>query len=51
MFEVLQCQKDARHRRITSQIRLIEQELAELTLLEIEQRSIKLDIQMVRQRT
>lgn len=46
LFEVLQYQKDARHRRITSQIRLIEQELAELTVLEIEQKTAKLDIQM-----
>ena len=46
-FEALQCQKDARHKRVTGQIRLIQQELAELTLLEMEQRSIKLNTQMV----
>ena len=47
-FEALQCQKDARHKRITSQISLIERELAELTMLEIEQRDMRLDTQMVR---
>jgi len=46
-FEALQCQKDARHKRITSQISLIERELAELTMLEIEQRDMRLDTQMV----
>jgi len=46
-FEALQCQKDARHKRITSQIELIECELAELTMLEIEQRDMRLDTQMV----
>jgi len=46
-FEALQCQKDARHKRITSQITLIERELAELTMLEIEQRDTRLDTQMV----
>ena len=46
-FEALQCQKDARHKRITSQILLIERELAELTMLEIEQRDMRLDTQMV----
>lgn len=46
-FEALQCQKDARHRRIRSQISLIERELAELTMLEIEQRDMRLDTQMV----
>jgi len=46
-FEALQCQKDARHKRITSQISLIEQELAELTMLEIEQRDMRLDTQIV----
>ena len=44
----MQCQKDARHKRITSQISLIECELAELTMLEIEQRDMQLDMQMVR---
>jgi len=43
----MQCQKDARHKRITSQISLIECELAELTMLEIEQRDMQLDMQMV----
>ena len=47
-FEALQCQKDARHKRMTSQISLIECELAELTMLEIEQRDMRLDTQMVR---
>jgi len=46
-FEALQCQKDARHKRIRSQITLIERELAELTMLEIEQRDMRLDTQMV----
>lgn len=46
-FDVLQCQKDARHQRITSQILLIEQELTELTLLELEQRQLRLDTQVV----
>ena len=46
-FAVLQYQKDFRHKRITSQILLIEQELAELTFMELEQRSAKLDEQMV----
>lgn len=46
-FETLQCRKDARHKRVTSQIHLIEQELTELTLLEMEQSDIRLSIQMV----
>ena len=41
-------QKDAKTQRITSQIELIEQELAQLTLLEVEQRDMRLDTQMVR---
>ena len=40
-------QKDAKTQRITSQIELIEQELAQLTLLEVEQRDMRLDTQMV----
>ena len=44
---MLQCQKDARHQRVTSQIALIEQELTELTILEMEQRQLRLDTQMV----
>ena len=40
-------QKDAKTQRIASQIELIEQELAQLTLLEVEQRDMRLDTQMV----
>ena len=46
-FETLMLQKDAKTQRITSQIELIEQELAQLTLLEVEQRDMRLDTQMV----
>ena len=46
-FEALQQQKDAKHRRIRSQIGLIEQQLSQLTQLEIEQRDLKLNLHMV----
>ena len=45
---MLMLQKDAKTQRITSQIELIEQELAQLTLLEVEQRDMRLDTQMVK---
>ena len=48
-FEALQCQKDAKHQRVTGQILLIEQQLHELTLLEMEQRQMRIDSQMVSQ--
>ncbi|ELT97818.1 hypothetical protein CAPTEDRAFT_217214 [Capitella teleta] len=44
-FEVLQIQKDARHKRIAGQIDLIEQELAQLTALEISHRQLTHDLQ------
>ncbi len=46
-FEALQLQKDAKHNRLTGQISLIEQELAQLTLLEVEQREHRLESQQV----
>ncbi len=49
-FEALQLQKDAKTQRITSQIAMIEQELIQLTMLEVEQRDMRLDTQVVRLR-
>ena len=46
-FKALQMQRDSKHQRIRGQIELIEQELAQLTQLEVEQRELKLNIQMV----
>jgi E3 ubiquitin-protein ligase LRSAM1 len=46
-FEALQIQKDARHQRIAGQIELIEQELAQLTALEVEHRQLSDDLQKV----
>ncbi len=46
-FEALQLQKDAKTQRITSQIAMIEQELIQLTMLEVEQRDMRLDTQVV----
>ena len=46
-FAALQFQKDARMKRITGQIELIEQELSQLTVLELEQKQLKVDVQMV----
>lgn len=40
-FEALQLQKDTKHQRITSQIALIEDELAQLTVVEIERRGFR----------
>jgi len=42
---MLQQQKDVRHQRITGQIQLIEQELAQLTMLEVEQKHQKVSLQ------
>ncbi|KAK3088307.1 hypothetical protein FSP39_017332 [Pinctada imbricata] len=40
-FEALQLQRDAKHQRISSQISLIEEELASLTALEIQRRELR----------
>lgn len=40
-FEALQLQKDTKHQRITSQIALIEDELAALTVVEIDRRELR----------
>ena len=48
-FEALQCQRDARHRRLTGHIGLIQQQLAQLSTLEVEQRQLKVNATMVRQ--
>ncbi|KAK6196049.1 hypothetical protein SNE40_001348 [Patella caerulea] len=45
-FEVLQLQKDAKHQRITSEIELIEQELAELSRIERERRDLRAETEM-----
>ncbi|XP_064648999.1 E3 ubiquitin-protein ligase LRSAM1-like [Lineus longissimus] len=42
-FECLQMQKDAKHQRITHQIEIIQEELSQLTVVEIERREVKLD--------
>ncbi|XP_041368128.1 E3 ubiquitin-protein ligase LRSAM1-like isoform X2 [Gigantopelta aegis] len=42
-FEVLQLQKDDRHKRITSQIDLIQQQLQQLTLIEIEKKALRME--------
>ena len=44
---MLQVQKDARHKRLRGQIDMIQQELAQLTMVEVEQRERKLDVQVV----
>ena len=46
-FEALQLQKDKKHARITGQIELIQNELAQLSLLEVEQRDLKVEMQVV----
>ena len=43
----LQLQKDARHMRLGNQIEMIQQELVQLTGVELEQRQLKMDIQKV----
>ncbi|KAL3871234.1 hypothetical protein ACJMK2_039242, partial [Sinanodonta woodiana] len=40
-FEVLQLQKDVKHHRITAQISLIEEELVQLTTIEIQRRELR----------
>ncbi|CAH1786507.1 unnamed protein product [Owenia fusiformis] len=45
-FEALQMSKDAKHKRVTEQIDLIEQELAQLSLVEVERRRMKMDFEM-----
>ncbi|KAL5012900.1 hypothetical protein ScPMuIL_011451 [Solemya velum] len=47
-FEALQLQKDAKHNRISNQIALVEEELAELTLVEIEKRSLRMEEELNR---
>ena len=46
-FSALQCAKDAKHMRLTGQIELIQQELAQLTMLEVEQRELRVETQQV----
>ena len=48
-FEALQLQKDTKHQRISSQIALIEDELAQLTVVEIERREFRQEEELVRQ--
>ena len=47
-FEALQLQKDTKHQRLTNQIDLIEQELAQLSLIEVEQRHLRSTTRAVR---
>ncbi|KAL4219600.1 E3 ubiquitin-protein ligase lrsam1 [Mactra antiquata] len=47
-FEALLLQKDVKHQRISSQIALIEDELASLTVVEIEKREYKMEEEMNR---
>ena len=47
-FETLLREKDVKHQRIRTQITLIEDELAKLSQLEIEQRDLKVNTNMVR---
>ena len=44
-FEVLQFQKDARNQRITEQIQMIEEELYNLTVVELERRHMKANLE------
>ena len=46
-FEVLQFQKDARNQRITEQIQMIEEELYNLTVVELERRHMKANLEAV----
>ncbi|GAB1606475.1 E3 ubiquitin-protein ligase LRSAM1-like [Argonauta hians] len=44
-FEALLMQKDSRHSRVSSQIALIEKELAQLTVIEIERKELRIDME------
>ncbi|XP_014774266.1 E3 ubiquitin-protein ligase LRSAM1 [Octopus bimaculoides] len=44
-FEALLMQKDSRHSRVSSQIALIEKELAQLTAIEIERKELRIDME------
>jgi hypothetical protein len=44
---MLLMQRDARHSRVRGHIALVERELAQLTLLEVEQRQLRTDVHMV----
>ncbi|XP_078687467.1 E3 ubiquitin-protein ligase LRSAM1-like [Branchiostoma floridae x Branchiostoma belcheri] len=44
-FEALQLEKDTKHSRITGQIALIEQELVQLTVVEMEKRALRMDME------
>ena len=46
-FEALLMQKDSRHSRVTNQINLIEKELAQLTVVEMERKELKVEMEMV----
>lgn len=46
-FEALLLQKDAKHQRITNQIALIQEELSNLTVVEIERREFRAEEEMV----
>lgn len=45
-FEALLMQKDSRHSRVTNQINLIEKELAQLTVVEMERKELKVEMEM-----
>ena len=49
-FEALQLQKDDKHKRISGQIELIQQELQQLTLVEIEKKALRMESEIVRKR-
>ncbi|XP_035683915.1 E3 ubiquitin-protein ligase LRSAM1-like [Branchiostoma floridae] len=44
-FEALQLEKDMKHSRITGQIALIEQQLVQLTLVEMEKKALRMDME------
>ena len=46
-FKVLLTEKDLKHQRIRNQILLVEQELSRLSQVEMEQRKMKIDSNMV----
>ncbi|CAH1270954.1 LRSAM1 [Branchiostoma lanceolatum] len=44
-FEALQLEKDIKHSRVTGQIALIEQELVQLTVVEMEKKALRMDVE------
>lgn len=46
-FQALQMARDAKHSRISNQIVLIEAELAQLTVVEIDRKSMRLETEKV----